>query len=175
MPPDSPMVRSYPPPSSSHRSPVATGRPTRRPSPWRRRCVILAPLLAAVAGCGSSSKGDRVPVFPASGRVVFDGRSLDGAYLVLHPQDAKDNVAPRPHAKLASDGSFQLTSYETNDGAPAGGYTATVELRPLVKNGGDYAPGPNVLPTKYGIAASSPLKVQIASGANTLGDLQIQK
>jgi hypothetical protein len=138
--------------------------------------LICAPLVAAFAGCGSSQGSDRVPVFPATGRLVYDGRPLAGAFVVLHSKGAEQSHrAPRPHAQVSADGSFSLTSYDTDDGAPAGDYTVTVELRPLVRRGGDITAGPNTLPSKYCRAETSPVTVQIAEGRNELPEIQIRK
>jgi hypothetical protein len=138
--------------------------------------LIALGLLASLAGCGSSPSGDRLPVFPASGKLTFDGRPLTGAFVVLHPKGAASGrTAPRPHAQAAADGSFTLTSYESNDGAPAGDYTLTVELRSLVNHGGDVTAGPNILPAKYGRVETSPIAIQIAEETNTLPDIQIRK
>ncbi len=107
---------------------------------------------------------------------MFDGRPLTGAFVVLHPKGSTDGKpAPRPHAQAAADGSFTLTSYESNDGAPAGDYTLTVEYRALVNRGGDVTAGPNVLPPKYSRAETSPVAVQIAAGRNILPEIQITK
>ena len=86
-------------------------------------------------------------------------------------------AAPRhgPTLQAAADGSFALTSYESNDGAPAGDYTLTVELRSLVKNGGDVTAGPNTLPAKYGRAETSPVTVQIAEQTNDLPEIHNQE
>ena len=93
--------------------------------PWAERLwphlVISLPLLVVIAGCGSWQSGDRLPVFPASGKLAFDGRPLTGAFVVLHPKGAvSGRAAPRPHAQAAADGSFTLTSYDSNDGAAGG-------------------------------------------------------
>jgi hypothetical protein len=138
--------------------------------------LICAPLVAACAGCGSSQRPDRVAVFPATGRLVYDGQPLTGAFVVLHPKAADaGHLAPRPHGQAAADGSFSLTSYDTNDGAPAGDYTLTVVLRPVVKNGGDYTAGPNILPLKYSRAETSPVTVNIAEGRNDLPEIQLRR
>jgi hypothetical protein len=138
--------------------------------------LLGLPLLVSLAGCGSSPSGDRLPVFLASGKLTFDGRPLTGAFVVLHPKAAvSGRTAPRPHAQAAADGSFTLTSYESNDGAPAGNYTLTVELRSLVNHGGDVTAGPNTLPAKYSRVETSPITIQIAQGTNTLPDILIRK
>jgi hypothetical protein len=140
--------------------------------------LLCAPIVIAFSGCGSSPDADRVQVFPTSGRVVYDGRPLAGAFVVLHPKGAGAAVGravPRPHAQATADGSFTVTSYESNDGAPVGDYTLTVELRPLVNHGGDVTAGPNTLPAKYSRAETSPLSVQIAEGRNDLPEIQIRR
>jgi hypothetical protein len=142
---------------------------------WPRRLICMQ-LLAAIAGCGSSQSTDRLPVFPVVGKLVYDGRPLKGAFVILHPKSAAHGkAAPRPHAQAAADGSFALTSYESSDGAPAGNYTVTVELRSLVSQGGDVTAGPNTLPAKYSRAETSPLIVQIAEGRNDLSEIRINK
>ncbi len=90
------------------------------------RCLVAAALLAAVAGCGFVANVRPAPVFPATGKIVFDGQPLTGRSLWCCIQ--KDRLGRqaglRPHAQAAADGSFTLTSYESNDGALAGDYHA---------------------------------------------------
>jgi hypothetical protein len=155
------------------------GKPRRRRTDARSPVamwLICGALVTAFAGCGSSQGSDRVPVFPATGRLVYDGRPLAGAFVVLHPRGVEQSHrAPRPHAQVSTDGSFSLTSYETDDGAPAGDYAVTVELRPLVNRGGDITAGPNILPPKYSRAETTPVTVQIAERRNDLPEIQIRK
>ncbi len=142
----------------------------------RRTFAFCAALSISLAGCGSSATGDRLPVFPATGRLVFDGRPVTGAYIVLHPKTAGEGRSiPRPHAVAAADGSFTLTSYESNDGAPAGDYAVTVELRKLAQHGGDIAAGPNTLPSRYEKPDTTPVFVHIADESNELGPIKIVK
>jgi hypothetical protein len=139
-------------------------------------CLTAAAYLLAIGGCGKSQDPvGRPPVFHAEGKLVYDNGPLAGAFVVLHPRAPSGPSSPRPHGQAAADGSFTLTSYDSNDGAPAGEYAVTVELRPLVKNGGDYAAGPNVLPKKYSRAETSPVTVKIAEGNNDLAPIQIAR
>lgn len=133
-----------------------------------RRGLARFAALAAVAiftlGCGDSGP-ERVPVFPAKGKVIWNGQPVPGALVVLHPTSANQISA---RAQTEKDGTFKLSTYDTADGVPPGEYTVTVEWRKLIKDGGDYKAGPNVLPAKYSQAESSKLKVRIAEGANVL-------
>ena len=57
------------------------------------RLVFLALLLASAGGCESEK---RVPVFPVSGKVSFQGQAPVGAQVVLHPvgANASNEIAP---------------------------------------------------------------------------------
>jgi hypothetical protein len=134
--------------------------------------LVLLPVLAGITGCGSSVDPDRLPVFPAKGQITFQGKSLNGAFVVLHPQGAKGSREARPRGHVTEDGKFSLSTYETNDGAPAGEYKVTVECRSLVKRpSGDIVAGPNVLPKKYSRPETSPVTLRIAEGDNSLSPI----
>ncbi len=47
-------------------------------------CVYLCAALITlpVAGCGSTSRVDQVPVIPVTGKVVFQGQTTPGALIV---------------------------------------------------------------------------------------------
>jgi hypothetical protein len=137
------------------------------------RIIALGALLLPAAGCGSSHDCDRLPVFPTKGTVKLEGTSPKGALIVFHPKagklSASDGNTIRPHGTVRSDGTFELTSYETNDGAPAGEYLVTLELRKVVKYpNGNAGPGPNLVPKKYTKSDATPLLVQIQPGPNEL-------
>jgi hypothetical protein len=101
--------------------------------------------------------------------------TLRGAFVVLHPQGTQSADGVRPRGHVAEDGNFSLSTYETNDGAPAGDYKVTVEYRSLVKKpSGDVAAGPNVLPKQYSRPETSPISVRIASGDNALAPIVLK-
>ncbi len=134
--------------------------------------VMLGALLVA-SGCGNTTR--KVAVYPVQGEVKFDGAPATGAFVVFHPKGTPDPEVPRPRAQVQSDGSFKLTTFDENDGAPSGEYAVTVEWRKLVTEGGDVHAGPDVIPKPYGKAESTPLKVSIQSGANALPAFDIKK
>ena len=148
------------------------------PSIPRLMPLALAATIFAAAGCGSSTEPGRLPVFPTSGSVRLDGQIPAGAFVVLHPkadsQRAPDGELVRPHGQVQSDGTFELTSYSSNDGAPLGEYSVTLELRKIVKYpSGDAGPGPNLIPAKYAKPSTSPVVVRVDAGTNRLPPISL--
>jgi hypothetical protein len=125
-------------------------------------CFLIAPVVLAV-GCGDSDK--RVPVFPVSGKVTYQGQAPVGAQVVLYPVNnwAASGVAPT--GIVLDDGSFKITAYDPDDGAPQGDYVATIQWFKITKEAG--GPGPNVIPKKYTNPKTSPIKVSVASSGST--------
>jgi hypothetical protein len=71
----------------------------------------------------------------------------------------------RADAFTEADGSFVLSTYGPFDGAPAGEYSVTVELRrPLLDSAG--RPGKNTLPERYAKADATPLQAVIKEGGS---------
>jgi hypothetical protein len=82
--------------------------------------------LGAVSGCGSA---DRLPTAPVTGIVTFDGKPLANAEIWLVPksEEVKNaKITIRPYAKTRADGTFTVTSYLVDDGAPLGEYAIMV-------------------------------------------------
>jgi hypothetical protein len=91
--------------------------------------VVTAGLaaLALVAGCGPSEPAQK-PVFPVSGSVLVDGKAAKGAVIMFHPlpiSDGRFDIV-RSRGTVGEDGSFKLSTYKTDDGAPEGDYAVTV-------------------------------------------------
>jgi hypothetical protein len=131
--------------------------------------------LAVALLCPACARSDRKPVYPVHGTVLYDGKPVPGAQVILHPLNEDDKEHPlRPTGQVAQDGTFQLTTYTAEDGAPAGSYAVTVSLLKKPANlEGDFAR--NVLPGRYEKPQTSPLKVEIATGTNELQPLQISR
>ena len=136
----------------------------------------LSGLLVLLCFCGCSDTDEsRLPVFPVKGQITFDGKPAAGAFVVLHPKGTPDPRLVPPRAIVAQDGSFELSTYESRDGAAAGEYSLTIELRKLVKDGGDFKAGPNVLPARYSKPATSKLEVRVAEGMNQVEPIQLRR
>jgi hypothetical protein len=116
-----------------------------------------------------------VPTHPAKGVITYQGQPVAGAFVALHPKEAAKPEAPTPTAIVQSDGSFAVTTYDAGDGLPEGEYVVTVQWRKAVKQGGDYLPGPNLLPAKYGRPDTSDVVVRVSAGQNELPPILLKR
>jgi hypothetical protein len=85
-------------------------------------CLVLS-------GCEQST--DK-PVFPVKGQVFVKSQPAEGALVVLRPEgdpNPEEWPAGFPRGNVAADGTFQVSTYGTGDGAPAGTYTVLVQWR----------------------------------------------
>lgn len=82
-------------------------------------------VFTAAAGCGRDDW--QAKTYPASGRITVNGQSPEGAVVTLHPVgEAVDQRGSNPWGIVGADGTFSLSTYERDDGAPAGQYAVTV-------------------------------------------------
>ena len=81
--------------------------------------------LAFVTGCTGNDYPNTT--YPVSGRVqTSDGKPAAYVRVTLHSSKLVSEGDPfRPSAMTDDDGSFRLTTYETDDGAPQGDYAVT--------------------------------------------------
>ena len=133
--------------------------------------VIIAVLLA---GCGGSGP-PRIPTHSAKGAVTYQGQPIAGAFLALHPKSGSLENAPTPTAVVQPDGTFTLTTYDAGDGVPAGEYVVTLQWRKVTKSGGEFLPGPNLLPARYSRPETSDITVRIAAGQNELPPISLRR
>ncbi len=131
-------------------------------------CIASCACISFV-GCGSGES--RVPVFKATSKLVNDqGTPIANATVILHP--VTDNgKSPRPHGRTDESGKFNLTTYDTDDGAPEGAYKVSVEQW--------FRDDPNNQPTNHltpvlANPATSGIQVTIARGENELKPIVIR-
>lgn len=134
----------------------------------KSKLLAVAVLLAGITGCGSSANPSWSAVYPVKGKLLVDGKPGAGALLVLHAKGKPDAGGIRPRAYVGPDGSFELSTYVSNDGAPEGDYAVTIDLRQQIKNGNEAYAGPSLLPTAYSKPDTSPVSVRVAQGSNEL-------
>src|SRR5262245_33066796 len=131
----------------------------------------LVAVSVAAPGCGSS-KPSTVPV---TGKVVFKKATrAAGALVVLHPAApaAERAIGGKPFAKVRDDGTFTLTSYNADDGAPEGEYGVTIDWRGKAKatkftigaGEGEGEGGRPLLSPKYGNPQQPAFKVTVKKG-----------
>jgi hypothetical protein len=97
---------------------------------------------------------------------MMDGCPLAGAQLVFHsinPETKRTTHAG--DALIEPDGSFVLSTYKANDGAPAGAYVVTVANAGLLE-GGTVPTTRHAIPAAYEKPGSSPLRVEVKAGKN---------
>ena len=126
-------------------------------------------LVALVLGCGA---GGKPPAIPVKGKVMFKKDTpAAGAMIVFHPlsEEFERRIGGKPFAKVQEDGSFQLTTYQENDGAPEGEYGLSVDWRVKPKNflvfdSESSATGKQMLKDKYTNPQKPFLKVTVKKG-----------
>src|SRR5208282_3006456 len=103
---------------------------------------------------------------PVRGKVFFEGSPPADALVTFHLLNPTTKKFDRTGEALVDpDGTFTLSSYTANDGAPVGDYTVTVVWNsPFVDAQGN--PGPNQLPERYSKAETSDLRVKVREGPN---------
>lgn len=134
--------------------------------------VTLCVGLVTVFGPTLFRAGPPCPVHPVVGHMTCGKLIPSGAQVVFHPVagELPDQAVPR--AVVRNDGSFVLSTFGTDDGAPTGEYIVTIQWFRVGKDG---SPGPNVLPRRYAFPDSSPLRVAVAEGRNELTHLEVSR
>ncbi|MCS6852067.1 MAG: metallophosphoesterase [Gemmataceae bacterium] len=106
------------------------------------------------------------PVHPVRGRVYCEGTPVAHALVTFHALSEEKRPARTADAITAADGSFVLSTYTANDGAPVGEYVVTVApWRPVAEDGARSANF--FVPAKFASPASSNLRVKVQAGSNT--------
>jgi hypothetical protein len=100
---------------------------------------------------------------------MLNGQPTPGAMVVFHPVGKEAANAPRPSAQVGPDGSFSLSTFRPNDGAPEGDYNvAIVWLVADAKPNPTTEEMPNRLPPRYSDPRTSNLHAKIGKGNNEL-------
>jgi hypothetical protein len=137
-----------------------------------RRLVLIGVGLVAM-GLSSCGKDGRKPTFPVSGQVLQGNKPVANATVILHPVEESGPDTVKPHGRTQADGTFTLTTYDGDDGAPAGDYRVTVELW-LASPRGDEGPS-NRLPARFAQPGSSGLSASVPAGATELQPFHLKR
>lgn len=143
---------------------------TRQTACW----VVFLLTACAALTCAACGKHARKATFPVSGKMFWKNSSFPaaGAHVVFHPLDdsSPENwPAGYPHGKVAVDGSFSLSTYSDDDGAPAGRYAVLVTWVRQKQGAGEEEEeedGPDVLDGAYADPNSPPFQVEVKSTGN---------
>jgi hypothetical protein len=86
--------------------------------------LLLSPLIYYFFLAGPAGPTLRT-VYPAEGVVLYKGKPAEGARVTFVPVEASKDTY-RPSGITDVEGVFKLTTYHTNDGAPAGKYKVAI-------------------------------------------------
>jgi hypothetical protein len=120
-------------------------------------------LLAAACGYG------RPRTYPVTGTVTVNGIPASGADVTLHPSGAEwaDRWQQRPFGKVRGDGTFVLSTFALEDGAPAGDYVVTLYW-PDRGGDTDRLGGAHARPDR-----PEPLRITVRPAANPLDAIKL--
>ncbi|VTS06907.1 hypothetical protein [Tuwongella immobilis] len=130
--------------------------------------ILLVGMLLTV-GC-QDSLPPRDPVVPVSGSVRFQGAAVAGGAITFHPAQSVENPrATRSLGSIDKDGNYQLTTYDTHDGAPPGEYVVTIYWPGKLPAGSPIGEvGPDRLKGKYANPKTTKLKATVKDSPNTI-------
>jgi len=139
------------------------------------RLLALLLLCLLLTSCGKSRFK---PLYPVKGRVLVNGEPTADVTVQFHSLDDPGDQLVSPTAATDEDGWFTVSTYNANDGMPAGSYDVTMIWLMTDKRGRPKM-GPlnkvNKLPMSYSKPETSGFKVQINKGENTLPPFELHK
>lgn len=152
------------------------------------RIVLALGMLLMMVGCGAAS--DRPAVVPVSGSVKFKGVAQEGATVTFATEKSPRTAVGVCNAA----GEFNLTTFDTNDGAVAGSHSVTITkkmspqdapmtpedyMKAVQDRKGSTAPPTkdvkNDLPAKYGNPAESGLKRDVIAGETNVFNFDLDE
>jgi hypothetical protein len=129
----------------------------------RPTCLVLFASCLAFCSCGTG----KLPTYPVSGKIFFEDKPTPRAAVFLHPLDEVNKSASvHPSGLVQDDGSFQISTWKRNDGAPVGRYAVTVVWQGPSQVGD--RGGPNLLPERYSNPGASGLFIEVKETTNAL-------
>jgi hypothetical protein len=123
-----------------------------------------------LAGCPEADK--RLPTHPVRGQLFVGGKPAAGAVVQLDGESA-ELKGLCPHGIVGADGTYRLTTYRTDDGAPSGTYALTVTWPSPPKPGHD-EDGPDRLNGRYANPQRPVRRVSVGPGVNDLERLDLK-
>lgn len=129
-----------------------------------RHCVvaITAVCLLGLVGCGGEDAPYRKPTSKVHGVITVDGAApMEAIQIQCHLQSAADpNHTTVSAAQSGEGGKFEIATYESGDGVPAGDYALTFEWKQLNLISMSYS-GPDKLNMRYNDVSKSEVKFTV--------------
>jgi hypothetical protein len=146
------------------------------PLPPALLAIVVVASIGLVA-CSGTGGPPKKTCYPAKGKLLVKSQPAAGALVVLRPQTGdspEEWPYGFPRAQVQADGTFELETYGTKDGAPAGDYTVLVSWPETVTNPADEeASPPDRLGGRYNDPATSKLKAKIDPKPTEIPPIQI--
>lgn len=132
-------------------------------------CPVLALVALVFVGCGGDD--NRTPTYAVTGKLTDGSKPVAHAQVVFHPENGTADT-PKPRGTTDANGEFALTTFDGNDGAPAGRYRVTVErwATPRLSGGPE-----NQLPARFADPAKSGLTATVNAGPTELQPFVVKK
>jgi len=130
-------------------------------------------LLLPLAGC--SAKAGMPKLGKVSGKVLYNGKPLDSGHIVFTPVVGKGGeTGQSATGEVGPDGSYEMTTFDTGDGAILGQHIISVESRtkaempkPKPDSTIDYVLPKSAVPSNYASPDKSPLRFTVKEGSQT--------
>jgi hypothetical protein len=145
--------------------------------------TLLVPMmLVAMVPIACSSDSSKPKLGKVSGTVMYNGKPLTAGEVVFTPLSGKGGESGQVAAgHIQADGSYSLTTFDTDDGAILGQHAVTVILREgtsdasfkskVTKEGTGrirYILPKSVVPEKYSKVDSTPFRYTVEASGNTI-------
>ena len=137
----------------------------------RRRQSLIVIMVCSIATTIGCSQGEtRLPTHKVTGKVIKNGIGVPHVTVIFHFKNPPEGFI-KPRAISNADGVFNLTTYDSGDGAPVGEYDITVEQ--WLNDNPQVGPT-NRLPEKFGSPGTSGIKATVASTENLLSPFVVR-
>jgi hypothetical protein len=138
---------------------------------------LMFPLLNS--GCGADPSMPKLG--KVTGKVTYKGEPLKGGSVTFTPDAAKGGATGQNAlGQIESDGSYELTTFNTGDGAILGQHVVTVQayadtdaFKPKADGTYSYKLPKPTIPLKYTKSDSTPLRLTVTEGVNKL-DIELK-
>lgn len=143
---------------------------------WCRTLICSSCLLLIAINCGCEKRIKRLPVYQVSGKIMVNGEPAEHAQISLQPikTPAKGERVIIPNAVALADGTFNVGTYTSSDGAPAGEYSITVTWPTVTVEGGEEIFGPDRLKGLYRLPDNPLPKFTVQERDNEIPTIDIR-
>jgi hypothetical protein len=149
--------------------------------------MLVRYLLSLVAGLGlvyhlsgCSADPNMPKLGKVSGKVSYQGKPLDAGRVVFTPVAGKGGESDQgASGEISSDGSYEMTTFNTGDGVVLGQHIVTVVVqkgempKPDADGHINYVLPKNATPAKYATADKSPLRCTVVAEGMTF-DIELK-